>query len=32
MIDGKLGGIAVNIGARVGAAAGASEMLVSPKR
>ncbi|HET8527238.1 MAG TPA: adenylate/guanylate cyclase domain-containing protein [Actinomycetota bacterium] len=28
-IDGKVGGIAVNIGARVGAAAGASEVLVS---
>jgi class 3 adenylate cyclase len=29
MIDGKAGGIAVNIGARVGAKAGASEVLVS---
>jgi class 3 adenylate cyclase len=28
-IDGKVGGIAVNIGARVGALAGASEVLVS---
>src|SRR5262245_41945926 len=28
-IDGKVGGIAVNIGARVGAVAGASEVLVS---
>jgi len=28
-IDGKVGGVAVNIGARVGAAAGPSEVLVS---
>jgi class 3 adenylate cyclase len=29
LIDGKVGGMAVNIGARVGSAAGASEVLVS---
>jgi class 3 adenylate cyclase len=29
MIDGKVGGMAVNIGARVGSLAGSSEVLVS---